>query len=157
MQTKNNGFTLLELMFVVAIIGILAAVAIPAYSDYIAKSKVSETFILASNLTKTIGDYYAYRGTFPKDNQAVDLPEPKRLGGQYFESIQIENGAIHAMNFYGFEKGTVLTLRPAIVDAYPPSGAITWVCGYAKVPEGMTIIGENKTKIETKHLPRVCQ
>jgi type IV pilus assembly protein PilA len=56
MQTKNHGFTLIELMLVVAFIGILAAVAIPNYTDYLKRAKVSEAFILASSISKTIAD-----------------------------------------------------------------------------------------------------
>ena len=157
MQTRNQGFTLIELMMVISIIGILAAIAIPAYSDYLKQAKLSEAFILASSITTTIGDYYAYQGKLPKDNNAVHLPEPQNLGGQYVESLQIDNGAIH-VNFQKnvLSVATTLTLRPAIVTAYPPNNALTWVCGYAKAVEGMTLIGENKTDIDPKYLPAVC-
>jgi len=158
MQTKNQGFTLIELMLVVAIIGILAAVAIPAYTDYMRRAKVSEAFMLASSLTKTIGDYYAYHGKLPKDNHVVGLPEPQALGGQYVAALQIENGAIHVdfQNALRDNEMAMLTLRPAIVNAYPPNNALTWVCGYAEAVEGMTLIGDNKTDIDPKYLPKAC-
>jgi type IV pilus assembly protein PilA len=128
MQTKNHGFTLIELMLAVAIIGILAAAAIPNYSNYLKRAKISEAFILASSLTKTISDYYSYHGKLPKNNQTAELPE--NLGGQYVKSMQIENGAIH-INFDQTLNSATLSLRPAIVTAYPPTNALTWVCGYA--------------------------
>ena len=158
MQTKNSGFTLIELMMVVAIIGILAATAIPAYTNYLKRAKVSEAFLLASSLTKTIADYYAYHGKLPKNNEAAELPEPKNLSGQYVESLQIENGAIHVI--FQEEQSdigtTTLTLRPAIVNANPPTGVLTWVCGYAEAVKGMTLVGDNKTDIASKYLPIAC-
>ncbi len=158
MQTKNRGFTLIELTFVVTIIGILAAVAIPAYTDYLKRAQVSEAFLLTSSLTKTIADYYAYHGKLPKNNEAAELPEPENLGGQYVESLQIENGAIHVIfqQQQSYLGATILTLRPAIVNANPPTGVLTWVCGYAEAVEGMTLIGDNKTDIAPNYLPMVC-
>jgi len=159
MQTQNQGFTLIELVYVMAMIGILAAVAIPAYTDYMKRAKVSEAFMLASSLTKTIGDYYAYHGKLPKDNHVVSLPEPQALGGQYVAALQIENGAIQ-VNFREdarLDNATTLTLRPAIINAYPPSNALIWNCGYAKAVEGMTLFGDNKTDIAPQYLPGVCR
>ncbi len=153
MQTKNHGFTLIELMFVVAIIGILAAIAIPNYVDYLKRAKISEAFILASGLTKTIADYYSYYGKLPPNNQASHLPE--NLGGQYVKSMQIENGAIHLKFDQSVDNGT-LTLRPAIIIADPPSNTLIWVCGYARALEGTRIFGENQTNIEQKYLPPIC-
>jgi type IV pilus assembly protein PilA len=158
MLKPHHGFTLLELTIVVALIGILAATAIPAYTDYLKRAKVSEAFMLSSALTKRIGDYYSFYGKFPKDHQALALPPPEQLGGRFVKSMQVADGAIHikfAEDDTVLANG-ILSLRPAMVIAYPPTEAITWVCGYAEAVAGMTLIGDNQTTIKRKHLPRNC-
>src|SRR5678815_488728 len=71
MKKIQKGFTLIELMIVVAIIGILAAIAIPAYSDYTERAKVSELVTLASACKASVSEYYQAQGTFPTDNNAA--------------------------------------------------------------------------------------
>jgi type IV pilus assembly protein PilA len=71
MKNIQKGFTLIELMIVVAIIGILAAIAIPAYSDYTERAKVSELVTLASACKASVSEYYQAQGTFPADNNAA--------------------------------------------------------------------------------------
>ncbi len=152
--TPTYGFTLIELMFVISIISILAAVAIPNYANYLKRAKVSEAFMLTGGITKTIADYYSFYGKFPKNNQVANLPKPQDLSGQYIKSIQIENGAIHVLFKQNMGNAT-LSLRPAVVNSYPPTNILVWVCGYAAM-EGWTVVGENKTDIESVYLPRIC-
>jgi len=71
LKNVQKGFTLIELMIVVAIIGILAAIAIPAYSDYTERAKVSEIVTLASACKASVSEYYQAQGTFPADNNAA--------------------------------------------------------------------------------------
>ena len=71
MKKIQQGFTLIELMIVVAIIGILAAIAIPAYSDYTERAKVSELVTLGSACKASVSEYYQAQGTFPTDNNAA--------------------------------------------------------------------------------------
>ena len=153
MQIKNHGFTLIELMLVIAIISILASIAIPNYQIYLKRAKISEAFVLVTAITQTIGEYYSYHGQFPQNNQVTNLPD--NLKGQYVKNIQIENGAIH-LSFNKSLENATLTLRPAIIVVSPPSNILLWVCGYATGIKGTTIIGENKTDIKQEYLPSIC-
>jgi type IV pilus assembly protein PilA len=154
-KTRQQGFTLIELMIVVSIIGILASMAIPNYNDYIKRAKVAEAIYLSMGITKSIADFYAFTGRLPVDNAEAEIPPAEWLKGNYVAQIKIENGALHIQ----FNEDTglgLLSLRPAIVAAYPPSGYLTWVCGYASVPLGMNLLGEDKTTVERHLLPHSC-
>src|SRR5262249_11819290 len=90
-----RGFTLIELMIVVAIIGILAAIAIPSYQDYTIRAQVVEAFSLASELKGSIQDYRKERGRMPRNNADAGVPEPQFLIGNYIRRIDVVDGAMH--------------------------------------------------------------
>ena len=83
---KQQGFTLIELMIVVAIIGILAAIAIPQYQNYVARTQVAEAFNLFGTIKTAIGVYYNIEGKFPTSNVKAGAPE--NVSGKYVDSIE---------------------------------------------------------------------
>lgn len=146
----QRGFTLMELMLVVAIIGILAAVALPAYASYVLRTRVSEAFSLGEEVEKSVGAYYDRWGVLPHDNAAAGLPPPASLRGANIEAIELRDGAIivrvdpktFASGGAGdVPKGTrpVILLRPAVNTAYP-SAALTWVCNDHVVAAGFKAV-----------------
>ncbi|NYZ67482.1 pilin [Endozoicomonas sp. SM1973] len=157
---KNlKGFTLIELMIVISIIGILSTIAIPEYQDYVRRSEVAEAISLVATARDRVTQYYNDRKEFPINNQDAGLPKPDKMIGNRVVSIEVVNGAIYVTlgNKIGNPlKGKVLTFRPAVVKGSPVS-PISWLCGYDYAVDGMEAIGENKTDITNEYLPSVCR
>ena len=86
---KQQGFTLIELMIVVAIIGILAAIAIPAYQDYTIRAQVSEGISLASGAKTAIAEYYQNNGDMPADNTVAGIEDPAVIFGKYVNDVTV--------------------------------------------------------------------
>ena len=128
-RSIQKGFTLIELMIVVAIIGILAAVALPAYQDYTARAQVSEAVSLAGGQKAAVAEYYADKGAMPTSNASAGISStPGDINGKYVASVTIgAAGAITAaMKGTGVASGlanTTITLTPTLNN-----GSISWAC-----------------------------
>ncbi|ENX4635455.1 pilin, partial [Neisseria gonorrhoeae] len=96
MNTLQKGFTLIELMIVIAIVGILAAVALPAYQDYTARAQVSEAILLAEGQKSAVTEYYLNHGEWPKDNTSAGVASSDKIKGKYVKQVEVKNGVVTA-------------------------------------------------------------
>lgn len=125
----QKGFTLIELMIVVAIIGILAAIAIPAYQDYTARAQVSEALNLANGLKSTIGDVYATRGTLTGINSgSVGIPLAASVAGKYVNDIEVVDGLITATMKAAGLASQPIGSKTVLISPLPSTGSIKWTC-----------------------------
>lgn len=159
MPKYNNGFTLIELMIVIAIIWILSTMAMPSFQDQMIRTQVKEAFNLAEIAQNGVEEYYKEKKTLPKNNAMAGLPVSEKIIGNFVSDIKVSNGVINITLGNRVNKnvfGKIISIRPAIVkDA--PVVPITWVYGYATVPKGMTVIGDNASDILPRHLPVKCR
>ncbi|EPT3441669.1 pilin [Neisseria gonorrhoeae] len=96
MNTLQKGFTLIELMIVIAIVGILAAVALPAYQDYTARAQVSEAILLAEGQKSAVTEYYLNNGKWPADNGAAGVASASDIKGKYVQKVEVAKGVVTA-------------------------------------------------------------
>ncbi|HEZ3000389.1 TPA: pilin [Neisseria meningitidis] len=174
MNTLQKGFTLIELMIVIAIVGILAAVALPAYQDYTARAQVSEAILLAEGQKSAVTEYYLNHGEWPANNSSAGVAStPSDIKGKYVKEVEVKNGVVTAtMLSTGVNneiKGKKLSLWAKRQD-----GSVKWFCGQpverndkAGTNNDEVKAGTNNdevkaatttnTKIDTKHLPSTCR
>lgn len=139
--TSNIVLVLVPFMLV-TVIGILAAIAIPAYQDYTIRAQVSEGLNLAGGARAAVTHYYQEKGAFPEDNRAAGMPFENRISGQYVAGIDIERGEITIS--YGKEAhqaitGQTLVLTPEV----QPGGVLSWNC--------------HSPSLQPKYLPSACR
>ncbi|MFU9992309.1 pilin [Neisseria meningitidis] len=168
MNTLQKGFTLIELMIVIAIVGILAAVALPAYQDYTARAQVSEAILLAEGQKSAVTEYYLNHGIWPANNNSAGVATSANIKGKYVQKVEVNNGVVTAtMLSSGVNKeiqGKKLSLWAKRQD-----GSVKWFCGQPVTRAANNTANNtaddavkadtaaNDKKIDTKHLPSTCR
>lgn len=159
MATRRGGFTLMEMMVVIAIIGILALIAAPGYMDQMIRKQIVEAVPLAEIAKTPIAAAWTVAHAFPLDNAGAGLPAADKIVNNFISALSVQGGAIH-LTFGNSAnsriKGKVLSLRPAVVEDAPVV-PVAWVCGNAAGPGKMTVKGENKTTVPAAYLPLNCR
>jgi type IV pilus assembly protein PilA len=146
---NQKGFTLIELMIVVAIIAILAAIAISQYQDYVIRSQVSEGSSLADGTKTALAEFYNNTGRFPDTNASAGLAEPDQIQGNYVQSLDVATHKIQATFSSATPQKANVAIDTAILEFSPVThgGSISWSCG-----DG----GGGKVILD-KWLPSVCR
>ena len=141
MKKVQQGFTLIELMIVVAIIGILAAIAIPAYQDYTIRAQVSEGLNLGGGAKTAVSEYFQDRGAWPADNNEAGLSVATDIEGKYVTGVSVA-GAVVTVS-YGNSAHATITGDTLLLTAVDNTGSIGWTC--------------SSTDLQDKHMPAACR
>ena len=157
-RNLQQGFTLIELMIVVAIIGILAAIAIPAYQDYTVRSQVTEGLNLASDLKAGVAESFAQAGTWPANNNSLGITQVK--SGKYVSDVSVNTGSIR-ITYGGVQANANINGKTLILEPRTSAnGDVIWNCGF-KAPVGSTLTATGSagsaSTITPKYLPNACR
>ncbi|HFB3341552.1 TPA: pilin, partial [Neisseria gonorrhoeae] len=128
MNTLQKGFTLIELMIVIAIVGILAAVALPAYQDYTARAQVSEAILLAEGQKSAVTEYYLNHGEWPANNTSAGVASASDIKGKYVKSVTVAKGVVTAQMKPDGVNNEIQDKRLSLW-AKRENGSVKWFCG----------------------------
>jgi len=145
-RLNERGFTLIELMIVVAIIAILAAIAIPAYQNYLIRAQVSEGVVLSTGAKAAVWDFYSNTGRYPTGNESVGLPPATSIAGKYVAQVDVSSGKITA-TFNNADANAAIHGANLVLSPISGGGTILWVCN----PAGTA------NAVDAKFLPTSCR
>jgi type IV pilus assembly protein PilA len=163
---KVSGFTLIELMIVVAIIGILAAIAIPAYQDYTIRAQVAEGLSLAGQAKVPVVDAFLQRGRPPANRTAAGMTaNDSDTQGKYVQGVGIEDGTVSIM--FGNDAHARIAGKIVVLVPYEtPESSVVWRCAFAPAPTGLNPMGTadgtnpapvTPSNIQVQYVPASCR
>ncbi|MGE7139692.1 pilin [Luteibacter sp. NPDC031894] len=138
----SSGFTLIELMIVVAIIAILAAIAIPQYQVYLIRAQASEGFTIASGAKTAVWEFMTNKGEFPKSNESAGLPRAASISGKYVSALSVSSGGLVTVNFDQNETNDQLKKQSLLLSPVTNGGSISWAC---------------RGTVDSKFMPTACR
>lgn len=141
-MNQNRGFTLIELMIVIAIIALLASIAIPAYQDYTARAQVTEGISLSTQAKLAIATFYGNMGVFPSNNLDAGMSAAASISGRHVASVTVGNGNGEISVVFGASASAKISGLALTMQAIDNNGSLRWQCG---------------GQIDPKYLPTACR
>ncbi len=141
-RSASRGFTLIELMIVIAIIAVLVSLALPAYQDYTIRTQVSEGLSLSAGAKLAVSEYYMETSLWPRNNDEAGLADKHAIIGHYTEHISVKDNVIEIK--YGYEAAAAIFNQKIRLTASGNGSNIDWTCASAGA-------------IQSRHLPAICR